>query len=157
MESNDVPQHLRFEELRRKGIVNSWPGLRHLQLHEDFPLGKLLGLSTRVWTASEVNAWLANRPTEPSEQTKTRAARSVAARQKLLTLEHARRRIEALGPPWQLDEPSGKDRNFYIYEPDDWDGKCGPHTIRCRTIEIVHRELDEIEKVARSQPAEAVL
>jgi hypothetical protein len=80
MESNDVPQHLRFEDLRRKGIVNSWPGLRHLQLHEGFPIGKLLGPQTRVWTAAEVNAWLAHRPSEPSEQTKTRAAKSVAAR-----------------------------------------------------------------------------
>ena len=30
-------------------------------------------------------------------------------------LERARRRIEALGPPWQLSEPSGGDRNFYIH------------------------------------------
>jgi hypothetical protein len=63
-------------------------------------------------------------------------------------LERARRRIEALGPPWQLDEPSGKDRNFYISEPDDWDDKCGPHVVRCRNLEVVHTELDEIEKVA---------
>ena len=85
MESNDVPQHLRFEELRRKGIVNSWPGLRNLQLHEGFPLGKLLGPSTRVWTAAEVNEWLAARPTDPSEQTKTRAAKSVAARREAVS------------------------------------------------------------------------
>jgi hypothetical protein len=63
-------------------------------------------------------------------------------------LERAQRRIAALGPPWQLEEPSGKDRNFYIHEPDDWNDKCGPHMVRCRTIEIVHTELDEIEKVA---------
>jgi predicted DNA-binding transcriptional regulator AlpA len=78
--SDEVPQLLRFKDLQRLGITASWAGLRNLQDHQDFPLGKLLGPSTRVWTAAEVNAWLVARPTEPSEQTKTRAEKSVAAR-----------------------------------------------------------------------------
>jgi predicted DNA-binding transcriptional regulator AlpA len=80
MYDNEVPQHLRFKDLQRLGLTSSWAGLRNLQEHENFPAGKLLGPATRVWTAAEVNAWLASRPSEPSEQTKTRAAKSVAAR-----------------------------------------------------------------------------
>jgi predicted DNA-binding transcriptional regulator AlpA len=78
--SDEVPQLLRFKDLQRLGITASWAGLRNLQDHQDFPLGKLLGPSTRVWTAAEVNAWLASRPTDSSEQTKARAEKSVAAR-----------------------------------------------------------------------------
>jgi predicted DNA-binding transcriptional regulator AlpA len=80
MHDNEVPQLLRFKDLQRLGVTASWAGLRNLQDHQDFPLGKLLGPATRVWTAAEVNEWLASRPTEPSEQTKTRAEKSVAAR-----------------------------------------------------------------------------
>jgi predicted DNA-binding transcriptional regulator AlpA len=80
MHDNEVPQLLRFKDLQRLGLTSSWAGLRNLQDHQNFPLGKLLGPATRVWTAAEVNAWLASRPTDPSEQTKTRAAKSVAAR-----------------------------------------------------------------------------
>jgi hypothetical protein len=71
-------------------------------------------------------------------------------------LKRARRRIAALGPPWQLQEPSGKDRNYYISEPADWNDKCGYHFIQCRSLEVVHNELDEIEKVAANARREAV-
>jgi hypothetical protein len=76
-----VPRHLRYKDLLERGIVLSHAGLRHLQIHENFPLGKLLGPSTRVWTETEVAAWLASRPTEQSEQTKIRAAKSMAVKQ----------------------------------------------------------------------------
>jgi hypothetical protein len=86
MQSNDeVPQLLRFKDLQRLGVTASWAGLRNLQGHQDFPIGKLLGPSTRVWTAAQVNEWLASRPTEPSEQTKTRAGKSVAARRETVS------------------------------------------------------------------------
>jgi hypothetical protein len=77
---NDVPKLLRFRDLQDRGLAQSHAGLRHLQLHENFPLGRLLGPSTRVWTVDEINAWLASRPTDKSEQTKIRAAKSIAAR-----------------------------------------------------------------------------
>ena len=80
MTSNDVPKFLRFCDLQDRGLAQSHAGLRHLQLHEGFPLGRLLGPSTRVWTVAEVNEWLATRPTEPSRQTRERAQRSVEAR-----------------------------------------------------------------------------
>jgi hypothetical protein len=77
---NDVPKFLRFCDLQDRGLVQSHAGLRHLQTHESFPLGRLLGPSTRVWTVDEVNEWLASRPTEPSRQTRERARQSVEAR-----------------------------------------------------------------------------
>jgi hypothetical protein len=77
---NDVPKFLRFCDLQDRGIIQSHAGLRHLQLHENFPLGRLLGPSTRVWSAIEINAWLASRPSEQSRQTRERAQRSIAAR-----------------------------------------------------------------------------
>jgi predicted DNA-binding transcriptional regulator AlpA len=77
---NGVPRFLRFKDLQERGLVLSHQGLRHLQLHENFPLGRLLGPSTRVWSETEVAAWLSSRPVAPSEQTKTRAARSIEAR-----------------------------------------------------------------------------
>ena len=77
---NDVPHLLRFCDLQDRGIVKSHAALRHFQIHEGFPLGRLLGPSSRVWTVQEVNDWLNSRPTDKSEQTKMRAAKSVAAR-----------------------------------------------------------------------------
>jgi hypothetical protein len=79
---NDVPKFLRFCDLQDRGLAQSHAGLRHLQLHEGFPLGRLLGPSTRVWTVAEVNEWLASRPVEPSRQTKERAQRSIDVRRK---------------------------------------------------------------------------
>jgi predicted DNA-binding transcriptional regulator AlpA len=76
-----VPRHLRYKELEELGVVKSYAGLRHLKIHDNFPLGKLLGPSTRVWTETEVADWLASRPTEQSEQTKKRAAKSVVVKQ----------------------------------------------------------------------------
>jgi predicted DNA-binding transcriptional regulator AlpA len=77
---SSVPRFLRFKDLQERGIVLSHAGLRHLQMHENFPLGRLLGPQSRVWSETEVAAWLANRPVEPAQQTKERAAKSVEAR-----------------------------------------------------------------------------
>jgi hypothetical protein len=71
----------RFKDLKRRGIVNSWPQLRRMQEHYGFPTGILLGANTRAWRVSEIEQWLANCPVEPSLQTMERAARSVRARQ----------------------------------------------------------------------------
>ena len=76
---NDVPKFLRFCDLQDRGLVQSHAGLRHLQVHEGFPLGRLLGPSTRVWTVAEVNEWLANRPVDPLGKLKN--ARSGLLRQ----------------------------------------------------------------------------
>jgi predicted DNA-binding transcriptional regulator AlpA len=77
---NDVPKQLRVKDLQQRGIAASHQAVRHLQLHENFPPGRLLGPNTRVWSVDEVNAWLATRPTEVSEQARRRARRSIEAR-----------------------------------------------------------------------------
>jgi hypothetical protein len=77
---SSVPRLLRFKDLQERGIALSHTGLRHLQIHQGFPPGRLLGPSTRVWTEPEVAAWLAARPSEQSRQTKERAARSIEIR-----------------------------------------------------------------------------
>jgi predicted DNA-binding transcriptional regulator AlpA len=99
---SEVPQLLRFKDLQRLGVTASWAGLRNLQDQQNFPPGKLLGPSTRVWTAAEVNAWLASRPSEPSEQTKARAAKSVAARG--VCVETDRRAFSAPSRPTDSSE-----------------------------------------------------
>jgi predicted DNA-binding transcriptional regulator AlpA len=79
---NDVPKFLRLKDLQERGIAMTHQAVRHMQQHEDFPLGRLLGPGTRVWSVAEINAWLASRPVEVSEQAKRRAARSIEARAK---------------------------------------------------------------------------
>ena len=77
---NDVPRLLRLKDLQERGIAMTHQAVRHMQLHEDFPLGRLLGPGTRVWTVQEINDWLATRPIEVSKQAKRRAQRSIEVR-----------------------------------------------------------------------------
>jgi hypothetical protein len=63
----------------------------------------------------------------------------------------AQKRIEALGPGWSLQKPSREWRQYVIGEPDNWNGKCGPHCIACSSIAVVHAELDEIERVVSAR------
>jgi hypothetical protein len=76
----ELPQLVRFADLQARGIALTYQSVRHMQKHFGFPLGRLLGPATRVWTAKEINEWLSSRPSEPSRQTKERAARSINAR-----------------------------------------------------------------------------
>jgi hypothetical protein len=71
---------LRFKDLRRLGVVSSWPQLRYMQENYGFPTGLLLGANTRAWRVTEVAAWLADRPTEPSRAVVDRAQKSIHAR-----------------------------------------------------------------------------
>jgi predicted DNA-binding transcriptional regulator AlpA len=72
---------LRFKDLRRLGVVSSWPQLRRMQEFENFPSGFLLGPNSRAWRVADVEEWLGKRPSAPSPQAKERAERSVRARQ----------------------------------------------------------------------------
>ena len=76
---NDVPKFLRFCDLQDRGLVQSHAGLRHLQVHEGFPLGRLLG-PEHAGLDRKINGWLNSRPVAPSEQTRTRAQKSIDAR-----------------------------------------------------------------------------
>jgi hypothetical protein len=46
------------------GLVRNYPALERLIKNYTFPVGRWLGTNTRCWTVNEVEAWLANRPTE---------------------------------------------------------------------------------------------
>jgi hypothetical protein len=53
---------LQFADLKAANLVVSYCGLTTLIKHHNFPPGRYLGRSTRVWTVEEVKAWLADRP-----------------------------------------------------------------------------------------------
>ncbi len=78
--NDDVPRFLRQTDLAERKISATHQSTQHLQATQGFPLGRLLGPNTRVWTTDEINAWLATRPVEVSEQSRRRAQRSVEAR-----------------------------------------------------------------------------
>ena len=54
---------LRFSDLKARGIVGNWMTLKRWIDREGFPPGVMLGPNTRAWTKSEIEQWLANRPT----------------------------------------------------------------------------------------------
>jgi hypothetical protein len=55
---------IRFKGLQKRGIVHNRPQLKRLVDKYGFPAGRLLGPNTRVWDEdTEVDPWLANRPT----------------------------------------------------------------------------------------------
>jgi hypothetical protein len=80
MSTNNVPHFLRLKDLQERGIAMTHQAVRHMQIHEGFPPGRLLGPGTRVWSVTEINEWLDSRPVEVSEQARRRAQRSIEAR-----------------------------------------------------------------------------
>ena len=62
--NDEIEAHCRFADLRDAHIVENWQQLKKLQEKENFPLGRLLGPNSRVWTVREIKQWLANRPVE---------------------------------------------------------------------------------------------
>jgi hypothetical protein len=85
MQSESIPTFLRLKDLQERRIAMTHQAVRHMQIHEGFPLGRLLGPGTRVWTVAEINNWLAGRPVEVSEQARRRAQRSIEARKAAAT------------------------------------------------------------------------
>jgi hypothetical protein len=77
---SDVPHFLRISDLQERGIAMTHQAVRHMQIHEGFPLGRLLGPGTRVWTVAEINEWLNSRPVAASEQARRRAEAANKAR-----------------------------------------------------------------------------
>jgi predicted DNA-binding transcriptional regulator AlpA len=54
---------VRFRDLKGRGLADSYAQLDNLIRKYGFPIGRLLGPNTRVWSEDEIDAWLANRPT----------------------------------------------------------------------------------------------
>ncbi len=54
----------RFADLKKRGIVNSWPQLKRLQQDHGFPLGRMISPNVRAWAEDEIDAWWASRPKE---------------------------------------------------------------------------------------------
>jgi predicted DNA-binding transcriptional regulator AlpA len=59
-----LPTYLRFADLKAAKLIFSWATLMRLIDREGFPIGRMLGRNTRVWTIDEIESWLAARPTE---------------------------------------------------------------------------------------------
>ena len=75
--SNGVPKFLRLKNLEELGIAKTHQAVRHMQIHYGFPLGRLLGPGTRVWTEDEINEWLpVGRSSRPSKHAGARGVRS---------------------------------------------------------------------------------
>jgi predicted DNA-binding transcriptional regulator AlpA len=58
-----MEKFLRFADLQASGIIASWPMLRRRIERDGFPVGVKVGPNIRAWRESEVDAWIANRPT----------------------------------------------------------------------------------------------
>ena len=58
-----------IKELACLGMSN-YPTLKRWQETQGFPIGRLLGKNTRVWTEEELLEWWNNRPTDPPENVK---------------------------------------------------------------------------------------
>jgi predicted DNA-binding transcriptional regulator AlpA len=58
---------VRFRDLKARGIVSNHVTLKRWIEKEGFPPGILLGPNSRAWLESDIDAWLASRPTERGE------------------------------------------------------------------------------------------
>jgi hypothetical protein len=73
---------LRFRDLKDRGIVANWPSLKRRIEKDGFPPGRMIGPGTRAWLETEIDAWVASRPTagpKPRGAAKTNQARKAAA------------------------------------------------------------------------------
>jgi predicted DNA-binding transcriptional regulator AlpA len=61
---------LRFEDLKRLGIVSAWTSLNKWIDERGFPPGRIIG-RFRTWTTAEVMAWIES---QPSTKAKRRGA-----------------------------------------------------------------------------------
>jgi predicted DNA-binding transcriptional regulator AlpA len=76
-----LPTFIRFPVLKERGIVDSWAQVNRLQKNFGFPSGRLISPNCRAWTEEEIAAWLAQRPTEKSEQAKARGTEGARVRE----------------------------------------------------------------------------
>jgi predicted DNA-binding transcriptional regulator AlpA len=65
-ESASLPL-LRFDDLRRLGIVSTWTSLNKWIDERGFPPGRIIG-RFRTWTTAEVMAWIESQPTTKAKR-----------------------------------------------------------------------------------------
>jgi predicted DNA-binding transcriptional regulator AlpA len=58
-------KRLRYRDLLALGIIQNRATLGNWIKDRGFPTGQLTGPNSRTWSADEVEAWLASRPTAP--------------------------------------------------------------------------------------------
>jgi len=72
-----VERRLRYHDLLALGVVNNRVTLQNWINSRGFPRGQLTGPNSRTWSESEVQAWLAGRPTD-AKKTPRRPRRRAA-------------------------------------------------------------------------------
>jgi hypothetical protein len=77
-----VPNMLRFADLKERGIVSSWENLSKWIEREGFPPGRMLGPNTRAWTDAEIASWIESRPVAPKDVSYTLTERHPSRRRK---------------------------------------------------------------------------
>jgi predicted DNA-binding transcriptional regulator AlpA len=66
----DMSKFLRFRDLKASGLVDNRTTLQRWIQQQRFPPGRLLGPNVRVWSDTEIFAWLASRPAKRSDFTR---------------------------------------------------------------------------------------
>ena len=62
VEGKSEPRFYRFADLKTLNIVSNWQTLLRWIASGDFPAGIYLGANTRAWLVSEIEDWIASRP-----------------------------------------------------------------------------------------------
>jgi predicted DNA-binding transcriptional regulator AlpA len=75
-----ISRQLRYADLVNLGIVGNRVTLHNWIRDLGFPRGSLIGSNTRVWAETDVQAWLASRPTAPRLSPNLRTRRRKAER-----------------------------------------------------------------------------
>jgi predicted DNA-binding transcriptional regulator AlpA len=66
----NIPTFLKFDALKKLGVVKNYPTLKRLIETQDFPPGRWLGRNQHVWTEQEIEDWIRDRPKQrPPERT----------------------------------------------------------------------------------------
>jgi predicted DNA-binding transcriptional regulator AlpA len=63
---SDLRLFYRFSDLKKLGIVSNWQTLTRWVAAGTFPAGVMLGANIRAWPVSEIEAWIASRPSAKS-------------------------------------------------------------------------------------------
>lgn len=86
--SPPLSRYIRFRDLVACGIVGNWMQLHRMMDAEGFPPGYMLSPNVRAWKASEVEAWLAARPTARKQLSEANRKAVAQAARRRYAAEH---------------------------------------------------------------------